>query len=365
VALLERFDAPRAKCCAGGVLERALKLLDFELPQAIIERELQGFHLQLAGHRYGCRAPARLGVTVRRKRFDQFIREKAEKAGAKLMQGHELESFDERKDRVVSLASSLALESRYLVLAEGANSRNARKALGPFPKGTIAIGAAVEADMVLSDQGSVGFHLLEESRYPGSVPRSPLNGAVFPLGSTTMVSVVGAGRSSAQLTDALRKVIMRETKSIQSVTPCFHALPLAPRARVCTRRIAAVGDAAGFVSPFSGEGMTYALTSSILAARAIEKARASPQAQDLSGYESACRSGIVERMKAAETYGSLLLRSLYRADPRTVEGAFQDTKLVSYCTFFARGELSTSNFVAKLMARVPAVLARSRTLTRV
>jgi hypothetical protein len=82
------------------------------------------------------------------------------------------------------------------------------------------------------------------------------------------------------------------------------------------------------------------------------------------GYESACRSRIMDRMSAAEKYGSLLLRSLDRADPRTVESAFQDGKLVSYCTSFARGELSTSGLITRLMTRAPSVLARSRTLMR-
>jgi len=363
VVLLERYDPPRAKCCAGGVMERALRLLGFELPQGLIERELWGFHLHLAGRRYRCKAPARLGVTVRRERFDRFIREKAVEAGAELIQGQALESFDDRKDRVVSSTSSLTLESRFLVLAEGANSRNAREVFGPFPKGTLALGAAAEVDVMSGDRNSIGFHLLEELHGP-TAQRFPLNGASFPLSSTTMVSVVGTGRSSSELTDALHKVIMLESKSDQPISPCFHALPLTPRARVCRHRILAVGDAAGFVSPFSGEGMTYALTSSILAARAIQKACTSGQAEDLMGYESACRSRIMDRMSAAEKYGSLLLRSLDRADPRTVESAFQDGKLVSYCTSFARGELSTSGLITRLMTRAPSVLARSRTLMR-
>jgi flavin-dependent dehydrogenase len=73
VVLLERCEIPRAKCCAGGIMERALKLLDFEIPQDVIEQELSGFHVHLASHRYECKAPARLGVSVRRERFDQFM----------------------------------------------------------------------------------------------------------------------------------------------------------------------------------------------------------------------------------------------------------------------------------------------------
>jgi choline dehydrogenase-like flavoprotein len=50
--LLERSILPRKKCCAGGVLERAVRLLDLDLHANVIERELNGFHFVREGRYY-------------------------------------------------------------------------------------------------------------------------------------------------------------------------------------------------------------------------------------------------------------------------------------------------------------------------
>jgi flavin-dependent dehydrogenase len=173
-----------------------------------------------------------------------------------------------------------------------------------------------------------------------------------------MASVVGTGRTIAELTHALNQVVRAELGSMRSISPCFHVIPLAPRQWVCNRRILAAGDAAGFVSPFSGEGITYALTSSILAAQAIGAASQSGRADEVRGYDAACKSEIVDKMRATETFGLLLLRYLDRADPMAMESALEDIKLVSYCTSYARGELTAPALVAMMMTRVPTVLAR-------
>ena len=47
VVLIERKHLPRAKCCAGGVMQRALGLLDFQLPDEVIERKVTGVNVVL------------------------------------------------------------------------------------------------------------------------------------------------------------------------------------------------------------------------------------------------------------------------------------------------------------------------------
>ena len=124
---------------------------------------------------------------------------------------------------------------------------------------------------------------------------------------------------------------------------------------VATARVALAGDAAGFVDPFLGEGIAYAIRSGQLAADGAAAALACGSLQ-LAGYARACR----------EEFGRDLRYALYLA--RLVHrwpGAF--------CTLLAsRGEvvdayfrvnsglLSYARFLAWLLPRAPLYLAARR-----
>jgi geranylgeranyl reductase len=64
-------------------------------------------------------------------------------------------------------------------------------------------------------------------------------------------------------------------------------LPRGVRSRVVVGRVLIVGDAGGFVSPISGEGIYYAMKSGQLAASAVLHAAASGRVpEDLAEYEA-------------------------------------------------------------------------------
>ena len=85
--------------------------------------------------------------------------------------------------------------------------------------------------------------------------------------------------------------------------PCFHPLPIVPRKHLRSRRSVVVGDAAGLVNPFSGEGISSALISGKAAAKAVGAACESGKASALDGYGKEIHRTIIPRLNAARIVG--------------------------------------------------------------
>jgi len=79
--LLERNAIPREKCCAGGVLQRSIGSLPFELPSSVVEREILGFTVQIGDYRKEFSFGRRAGVVVKRSKLDEFLAKKRKRQG--------------------------------------------------------------------------------------------------------------------------------------------------------------------------------------------------------------------------------------------------------------------------------------------
>jgi flavin-dependent dehydrogenase len=301
VLILESGTHPRHKCCAGGLLERALNSLG-ELPDRLIERELDSFIIARGGtgqESIRCNMGRRVGVTLRREEFDAHLVRRAESAGTELVQGTRAISAREHDDHVEVRTDSGTLRSRFLVVATGSKGRLADHLLGPRMPGTMAMGSAMRCVTGGRPDSTLRIHLFDR---PSPLSRNgfPLSGASFPLGDGFSVSVVAdhARRDGfIEATDSMVELIDRDFTIKSKGRTCFHPVPMAARPSLCSSRSLVVGDAAGFVSPFSGEGLTYALMSAELAS--IHLKRASDGVGSLIEYQDECRRRISSNMVAA------------------------------------------------------------------
>jgi geranylgeranyl reductase family protein len=355
--LLERSILPRKKCCAGGVLERAVRLLDFDYHAEVIERELKGFHFVREGKQYQCKNACRLAVTVRREVFDADLVRKAESAGAEFMQETEVIKIGEASDRVKVVTSRGDFDSRFVFIAEGANSRNAKTLLGSFTEGGMSLGVAAEIQTVEDPGESAGIYLFGSGKILPFRGGFPTTGATFPLRSSVMASAVAAGKDTLDLRLAL-ELIKRDVSEKLGVVKmheqCFHSVPLAPRTRLVTRRVLAIGDSAGFVSPFSGEGLTYALTSAVIAAKVIAAQSQLDGNISLRDYEVQCNRQIISRMRAARLIGPILHWVVGNLDSDRVLGNLtKDPEAIDLCARLARGSVSLRDFALKGVPRIP------------
>jgi flavin-dependent dehydrogenase len=125
------------------------------------------------------------------------------------------------------------------------------------------------------------------------------------------VGICGKGETAQQLRARLERYMQRNGIPVKESRFYAHMLPSLERSSWRENRVAgdgwlAVGDAAGFVDPITGEGLYYAIRSGDLAARTILDESSEPSAK------AAAYRSIVDRDFARDLYlGSLIARNVY------------------------------------------------------
>jgi geranylgeranyl reductase family protein len=259
VLLLDKAKFPRDKPCGGGLTFRAVKELPFPV-DPVVEDVVNRVECRLGYGRSFVRGSRDLALMTQRKRLDAYLVERAVEAGAEFRDGVRVAVDD--------------MPASVVVAADGANGTTARSfGLG----GEIVHGVALE--------GNVSHARVDKKRYAGRmvlefgvVPGG--YGWVFPKGDHVNVGVGGWGSIGSRARVLLEQLCRRHGIDPADVTDTRgHRLPMRrPGTRVAAERALAVGDAAGFVDPVSGDGMYEAFVSSRLAAEAI-------LAEDLAAYE--------------------------------------------------------------------------------
>jgi geranylgeranyl reductase family protein len=289
VLLLDRATFPRDKPCGGGVTGRAARLLPFSIEpvvEDVVDRLECGLRYR---HRFTRRARGPLAYMTQRRRLDHFLLQKAAEAGAEVRQG---ETADARE-----------LDARIVIGADGCNGSSAKQ-LG-LADGVVH-GVALEANYP-HEPRYAGAMVLEIAVVRGGY------GWIFPKGDHVNVGVGGNGEEGPKLRAELRRMCeaygvdpdaARETRG--------YRLPLRlPGTRLARGRTAVIGDAAGLVDPFSGDGMYEAFLSAKLVVDAALDVLAG-RAESLDAYQAA-----VERRIAPLTRAGWGAKRAFERFPRT------------------------------------------------
>ena len=256
VLLVDRAAFPRDKPCGGGVTGRAARLLPFSI-EPVVEDVVDRLECRLHyGPRFERTAHAPLALMTQRKRLDYFLLEKAAAAGADVRDG--VKVTDVR-------ASALSVDgkdvqARIVIGADGCNGTTARALdLG----GEIVHGVALEAN-VPYDARFAHAMVLELAVVRGGY------GWVFPKGDHLNVGVGGDESEAPRLREHLRRLCEMHDIDFDSATDTRgYRLPMRrPEGTLARGTTALIGDAAGLVDPFSGDGMYEAFLSAQLVATA-------------------------------------------------------------------------------------------------
>jgi geranylgeranyl reductase family protein len=283
VLLVDRATFPRDKPCGGGVTLRAARLLPFSI-EPVVEDAVGRVEIGLRyGHRFERAARAPLVYMTQRRRLDEFLLRKAAEAGACVEEG---KTVDARE-----------LDATYVIGADGCNGSTAKQlGLG----GGIVHGVALEANYP-HDARFAGAMVLDIAIVRGGY------GWVFPKGDHVNVGVGGDEAEGPRLRNELRR--MCEEYGVDpdaAVELRGYRLPMrTPATRLVGENAALIGDAAGLVDPFSGDGMYEAFLSAQLVTEAI-------LADDLPSYAAA-----VERRIAPLTRAGWGARNAFARFPRT------------------------------------------------
>jgi geranylgeranyl reductase family protein len=288
VLLLDKAKFPRDKPCGGGVTGRAARQLPFSIEPVIedvTDRLDCGLRYRQHVTRRG-RGP--LAYMTQRRRLDHFLLQKAAEAGADVREG---ETADARE-----------LDARIVIGADGCNGSSAKQ-LGLAED--IVHGVALEANYPYEARFAGGM-VLEIAVVRGGY------GWIFPKGDHLNVGVGGNSAEGPKLRAELRR--MCEAYGIDPGTATEtrgYRLPMRRPKTLLSRGTAAViGDAAGLVDPFSGDGMYEAFLSAKLVTEAALDVLAG-RAESLDAYQAA-----VERRIAPLTRAGWGAKAAFERFPR-------------------------------------------------
>jgi len=280
VLLLDRATFPRFKVCGGCLNARALRTLERlglgDLPAEVLARPLKRLNLRAAGRRASLALPG--GVSVSRRRLDGALARRAERAGARFVDGTlamlgpsgkttrrvDLRFRDGRTRQVRSgvvlvadgLSGSALRGHRELAGRVASNSRlGAGTIVSRVPEGyedgvvTLACGR----------DGYVGAVRLEDGQLDVAAA----------LGRDSMRSAGGPGRAAESiLNDVGLAPIPGLREAAWRGTPALTRRPAA----IAGDRFFVLGDAAGYVEPFTGEGMAWAIDAAAAVSETIHAA---------------------------------------------------------------------------------------------
>jgi geranylgeranyl reductase family protein len=316
--VLEKKLFPRSKTCGDGLTPRSVTQLDDMGLGAAMDR----FHrviglravaadieLELAWPRHP--VFPQHGYVAPRSGLDRLVLDNAQEAGAEVWQGAEVVNPLTEGTRIVGLevkdkssGTTRLIEPDYVVLADGANSRVGR-ALGHQRDRRYPLGLALRSHYTseLHDDGWIESHINIKDARGRTLPGY---GWIFPVGDGTVnigIGVVSTYRhwKTVNTTELLNSFVEVAPErwgvdvSRATCAPTGGRLPMggavSPK---FGRNYLVVGDAAGAINPFNGEGIAYGYETGRMAAGLLMQA--------LGGGDSRC---LLEYPQMLETtYGS-------------------------------------------------------------
>jgi menaquinone-9 beta-reductase len=260
VVLLDRAAFPRAKVCGNCINPSAWKIWQrlglTESYSTLPHRELTGFDIHCEGrllYEHQFQPPQRGPRAISREVLDDWLRREAQKAGAEFLPETTVTGLDPRNGTVQTTRGEFS--GKLIFGADGRNSLIARQSgLMPPPRRChrVAWQTSLPAPPGLDDR--VQMHLFEEG-YFGYSRYSPTHAVIS--------MVLDSRRTQDPLLLVRRYFPHFEQQNWLRMNPITRA-----PARAGSGRVWLLGDAARVVEPFTGEGITFALTTGLLAAEA-------------------------------------------------------------------------------------------------
>lgn len=306
VLLLDKNDFPRDKSCGDGLTRTSTKLL-YEL--GIWHRfegfqKIQGIKVFLEGEGYrqfdypDYLSHPGYGLVVPRVKLDAILWEEAVNSGASFMGRQsfkELLFANDGKIIGVELISGDRYYAELVIGADGSASKIAYQAeLTSTPKNQLGFGIRGYYTNVhgLNQRLELFLPILDKSKKR----ILPSYGWVFPLDNNTVN--IGVGLIEKTDEDNIRSVMDKFVEQLKGTDPRFEYMELVGKHFGAPMRfdfspehtykpgLLLVGDAAGMISPFTGEGIGYAIETARIAAAIYSgiKKGDNPNFRDLSAY---------------------------------------------------------------------------------
>ncbi|MGA2767133.1 MAG: NAD(P)/FAD-dependent oxidoreductase [Candidatus Bathyarchaeia archaeon] len=282
--------------CAGHLSMKGLKQLGLHpLPPEIVENTFYGANFfSSKGNRFSVRLSQPVTCAVDRVRFDEYIAEKAQDAGA----GYSLNSRVEALIIKNAFAEGAVVkqeetaekrQASVVVDAEGISSTIIREAGLPRPQKFVK-GVEADVENVKDAESDAVDVYLGNSYAPG------FYGWLIPKKDGT--AKVGLAARTGNPKELLQKLMLKhpaaskKLRSARTLKATFHPITLGgPTAQAYSNGFLAVGDAASQVKPTTGGGVILGMTCARVAAEVASEAldRNDFSKEFLAKYQNRCR----------------------------------------------------------------------------
>jgi geranylgeranyl reductase family protein len=384
VVVVERKTFPRDKTCGDGLTPRAVYQLE-EMGVALDQyHRYDGLRAIAHGRSIEMRWPDHpvypsYGYVVRRCDLDPLVAYNAADAGATLHTGTEAMRplFDSGRlagavVRDTQTDVEREIRSRYVVVADGANSRFGR-ALGSSRDRTYPMGMAIRTyfESPLHAEPWIESALDVRDRNGNSMPGY---GWIFPVGNGTINVGIGLLSTFRDYKSVNTSHIMNEFARTlpgyweidpdnPTQAPTGGRLPMAgsvgPKAGP---NWLLVGDAAGSINPFNGEGIDYAYETGRLVSSLIAEAIETDDPTVIERYENLLDEEFELYFKTARLFAKVigkpaLLRQLTRVGMRS--RTLMEWALRIMANLLREDERHTAELAYKAIERIVRVVPES------
>lgn len=262
VLLLDKNEFPREKACAGGLTPKTLKALRYSVAP-VVKRICSQMVVGKGQHRKApFNSPHPICAMTVRSRFDAFCLEKTIKRGAYFQVAKTIDDIEETSTHVDIHTSIGTIRSKYLIGADGVNSR-VRRLTQTFDgitkgfaiAGIVPIDNAAQKEMELNFDGAISGY-----------------GWVFPKSDHANVGLYSS--IGSQKLSKKKLIQFAKSRFGADVLERIRGYPIGTGGwnyRPTDNRIILAGDAAGMADPLLGEGIFYAVKSGQMAALAVDQ----------------------------------------------------------------------------------------------